>query len=173
MPGEAEVEADVEKCLTVLKILFEKPAKGSASKWTEDMVNRDLLKKAVAAVHRRYGFNVLNYGDSLSKIREVSLLCSKIHELKPFTSGNYLGKKDINACLNSMYFYYTVSGIYYRELKEKSGENIKMRHRSPDMPDRLYQNFLAEKLSERDLMRLAEIIGQTLYASTPRSDKPK
>ena len=77
-----------------------------------------MLKRAILSEHNRHNFNALNYGVPLGKTEEVSLLCSKVHELKPFRLDSYIGKRDINACLNSMFFCYTIAEICRRKYKE-------------------------------------------------------
>ena len=116
-----EIErALVKHRLTFFKADFERMMKkrGGARKWSEVVVFGDRLKQAVLFVRNHDDFDTLNHGDSLGKIREISLLCLKMHELKPFHLDNYFGKRDINACLNSMCFYDIVAEIRRRNYKK-------------------------------------------------------
>ena len=183
MSDEVEIEAEIDKYLAFFKTGFEQvmETRGGNHKWDEVNVNRDQLRQATLHVHNRRKFKIFHYGNSLGKIEEVSLLCSKVHELKPFRLDSYVGNRDINACLNSMFLFQAVKEVRYYKFKKylteqgrlERGMEVMVWHSSPDILDGLYQNFLFDKLSERDLMKLADVIGQGLHASIYQPDKPE
>ena len=68
---------------------------GGTRQWDEVEVDRDLPKRAMLSVHNRHNFNTLSYGVPLGKTEKVSLLCSKVHEIKPFVWTTALAKETL------------------------------------------------------------------------------
>ena len=176
MSDEAEIEAEVNRRLVTFEKLFEQMVviKGATHKWTEVTVNEEQLKEAVHHAYRRRNFRISTYDDFSVRTREISLFCFKVRELRPFILDNYLDKRDINACLNSRYFFQAIKGMRYRIAKKhliergewEKGARPEIEPSSPEVFDRLYRSFLFDELDEDRMVSLAGFVEINLHTST-------
>ena len=183
MSDEVEIEAEVNEYLAVFKRLFEQMVelKGATHKWDDVTVNEEQLKEAARYLHKRRNFKISNFDDSSVRTREISLFCFKVRKLRPFTLNNYLDKRDINACLNSRYFFQIIKELRYRSAKKhliergkwEKGARPKIELSSPEVFDRLYRSFLFAELDEDGLVSLAENLQLNLHISVHWPDKPE
>ena len=179
MSDTAKIEAEADGYLAVFKELFEKimKARGGTHKWENVVKDRSQLREVARLMLKRRKFKRGRTGP----IEEVSLFCSKIDELRPFHLENYSDERDINACLNSMYFYGAVAKIcrqdeeddLVRQGKWKKGVEVKVWPKSSQVFGELYQDFLLGELSEDRLKKLAEDLLDNLHVDVHWPDKPK
>ena len=179
MSDTAKIEAEADGYLTAFKGLFKKimKARGGTHKWEDVVKDRSQLREVARLMLKRRKFKRGKTGP----IEKVSLFCSKIDELRPFRLENYSDERDINACLNSMYFYSAVAEICRQDEEDglvrqgtwKKGVEIKVRPKLSTVFNDLYQDFLLGELSEDRLKKLAEDLLDNLHADIHWPDKPK
>ena len=172
MSEEAKIESDIDEYLAVFERLFEKIMKavGGTHKWSEVLKDHDQLRKVARSMRKRRKFKRGRVG----QIERISLFCSKIDESRPFHLENYTDERDINTCLNAVYFYRAVVEVRRQDEEDdlvlqgkwKKGMEVRIRPKSPKVFDELYQDFLFSELSEKRLEKLAEDLLYNLISQT-------